>query len=152
MPKTIAERRASHLPALALCCFPLCAAANDRVRSVCDLARDAPVLNGQSVRVLAVYETDLLEFSGLSDANCPGVVMDLDEPRAPLKRHRSIEAFDRAVTGEVTDVRLRRFEIEFTGTFHWDSSSGPRELQNGLEAPRGSIEVRRIWTFARWRT
>jgi hypothetical protein len=139
--------------ALLLLCFPVaCAASNGTAYSICDLARDASLLNNTTVRVKAVFETDLLEMSGLSDARCPGVHMALEDPPASVKKHRSLEAFDKAVYGDVRDLRLRRFEIEFTGTFRWDATPGPREVANGLEKPRGSLKMRRIWTYARWRT
>ena len=104
------------------------------------------------MRVKAIYETDLLEFSSLIDASCPSVVMDIDEPREPAATHRSVKAFDKAVQGDLGDLRLRRFEVEFTGTFRWDVSTGPRSRHNGLETPRGSLELSRVWTFARWPT
>jgi hypothetical protein len=134
-----------HLPAL-------CAASDDKVFSICELAANPMALRDTTVRVKGIFETDESEFSGLHDARCPGVVMGLYFPRAPAKRHRSVNSFDSAVDGDVSDLRLRRFEVEFTGTFHWDLSPGPRELHNGLETPRGSLEMRRVWTFARWRS
>ena len=124
----------------------------DKAISICDLAAAAKDLDGTSVRVKAVFETDQLEFSGLSDSRCPGVHMSLEFAVDSAHRHRSITNFERAVFGDIGDLRLRRLEVEFSGTFHWDAMPGERPQHNGLDEPRGAISMTRVWTYARWRS
>jgi hypothetical protein len=130
-----------------------CTAADHKVYSICDLAANAKSLQNTEVRVKAIYMTDQLEFSGLTDPTCPGLVMDLSFDTASLrKKQRSVKAFDLAIQGDASDLRLRKFEVEFTGTFRWDFDTKARETHNGLETPRGNFDLKRIWTFARWPT
>jgi len=128
------------------------AASDGKVLSICDLARDPVELAGTTVRVKAIYITDRFEFSGLTDDRCPTVMMSLYDSVEPPRKHRSVVAFDRAIAREKTLGKMQRFEVEFSGTFRWDDSPGPRETYSGIEIPRGRLDLRRVWTYARWRS
>jgi hypothetical protein len=137
---------------LALSSPLLSVASEGNVLSICDLTRDPMALNGATVRVKAIYATDRFEFSGLTDDRCPAVVISLYDAVDPPKKHRSVIAFDRAVAEEKMLGKMQLFEIEFSGTFRWDDSPGPRESFSGIKAPRGRIDLRRVWTYSKWRS
>lgn len=144
--------RTALLLLLALSPPPLSVASDGKVLSICDLARDPAGLTGTTVRVKAIYLTDQFEFSSLTDNRCPSVVMSLYDSVEPPKKHRSVIAFDRAIGKEKILGKMQRFEVEFSGTFRWDDTAGPRETHSGLEEPRGRLDLRRVWTYSRWRS
>ena len=141
-----------------LCCISLLAlglwtpsrAEPGKVFSICELAGMAGDTNS-SVRVRSVYLSDLHHGGVLIDKSCPGVVMRLDWP-SEEPRHRSITNFERALYGDVADLSLRQFEIEFVGSVTWDTSPGERRDARGLEKPRGLVRMQRVWTYAKWPT
>lgn len=143
--------------ALVLLLFGLCRqtpTAQPKVYSLCELEEQGARFHGQTIRVKALYESDLLEHSGLFDPSCPGVEMPLYYESGPTA-HRSIRNFQRALDGDLMDLRLRRFELEFQARFEWNSavrSHSRGQVQGVPEPPRGSLQMFRVWTFARWRS
>jgi len=121
------------------------------VFSICELARMAEEAKSTNVRVRSVYLSDLHHGGVLIDKSCQGVVMSLDRP-SDEPRHRSIANFERALSGDISDLSLRQFETEFTGTVTWDTSTGERRDARGLEKPRGLITMQRVWSYAKWPT
>ena len=106
--------------------------------SICELVKHGEEMNGQPVRLSAIYFTDLLETSGIKDLRCPSVVLALfgsdEEPQDP-----SIDKFDKAVAGRLSDLRLRRFSIDVSGTFVWRKD----------KMPHGALIMKKIWAFKR---
>jgi hypothetical protein len=133
-------RRLAAIPLVMLPFSSVVVAKVPEVVSICELAKSPDFFDGKLVRVRAIYVTDLVEHSALIDDQCRGTSFPLYEPENG-SRHRSIGNFDRAVLGDVQDLKLRMFEIEFSARFHRnDASSG------------GRLEMTRVWTYARWPT
>ena len=117
--------------------------------SVCELMRGGAQLDGRTVHVKAVYETDRSHFAALVDGRCRRVHVDLWYPIAQ-PRDRSFEEFASAIEGELTDSRLRRFDVEIVGRFSWDGRPEPMPRSaNGLRESRGRVDAAAIVSFRR---
>lgn len=86
----------------------------DEAVSVCDL-RDRPEFyQGRVVTVSGIYQTDRRHTSFVYSDGCDGLIL------APYFEHdgagsRSSDRFRNAVAGELRDLSLRTFRVEFRG-------------------------------------
>lgn len=106
--------------------------------SICELAKIGHKMNGHRVRMTAIYTTDLLEHSSLNDPRCQDQFLEPYDSREQ-KPDPSVEAFNKAVIGNINDLHLRQFAIDVTGTFVWKPSA---------KSP-GRLYINKIWSFKR---
>lgn len=108
--------------------------------SVCELARAGQRISGRSVRMTAVYVTDLLERSVLKDHRCP---MAHIEPDWSLQKNPihdpSLDEFDKALYARPDEAQPTQFLIDVSGKFVWQSG----------ENPHGSLIFDKVWSFKR---
>lgn len=121
--------------------------AQDAPLTICQLAKSPGDFVDKTVRVTAVFKTDMMHFGSLSDPDCPGVFMKLfltrQEPHDP-----SVDELHNALEGPVPSVDLRVFRLDATGIFKWDFrlEPMPRAL-DGIESPRGEIYVDHVLSY-----
>lgn len=101
--------------------------ADERQTSVCEMARFGAKEHGRLIRFQAEYITDRTHVSGFKDRRCPKEYIDLDVPRAQDKEDPSVRAFHDAVSGDIDDPRLRRFQGDFSGVY----ISNPKDSRHG---------------------
>jgi hypothetical protein len=78
----------------------------------------------------------MLEHSGLKDRRCPAALLAPFESD-DKEQDPSMGKFDKAVTGNVSDLRMREFSIDVSGTFVWRVN----------ELPHGALMMKKIWRF-----
>lgn len=131
------NRRLIALAVLTLSSVSACAEPQETRTSICELVKYGEKMNGQRVRLRAIYLTDLLELSSLNDPHCPkqAVAPDWKSSRDP-----SLDAFDRVLFGRPPDYReMTQFSIDVSGKFVWNA--------NGK--PHGALMFEKIWSFKR---
>lgn len=111
-----------------------------RVTSICELQQHRDKSSGVRVRLTAIYSSDLLERSTLSDDRCPMVIMvPFDAP----KRNQdlsSMRLFNKALEGGgISDRSLRIFEVDISGKYVWRKN----------EQIHGAIYIEKIWSFSK---
>lgn len=95
--------------------------------TVCELAKSAEEMNGHTVRLLAIYITDLRHKTILKDRQCNSVSLVVLDAEEPLDK--SLEEFDEAVWGEIDDLDLRIFHVDASGVFAQSSGDVPMAFQ-----------------------
>ncbi|MBB5877738.1 hypothetical protein [Xanthomonas sp. 3498] len=109
------------------------------ISSICELAQRGKRISGAQVRVRAIFTSDLLERSVITDPKCPSVVVipfDAEESKLDME---SMQRFDAAVAGELSDHTIRVFSVDVSGTYVW----------RGDEQPAGAIYIEKVWCFKR---
>lgn len=109
------------------------------ISSICELTQRGKEASGAQVRVRAIFTSDLLERSVITDPKCPSVVVipfDAEESKLDVE---SIRRFDVAVAGKLSDRAIRVFSVDVSGIYVW----------RGGEKPAGSIYIEKVWCFKR---
>lgn len=107
--------------------------------SICDLAKQRGTANGMHVRVKALFSTDLLERSFITDPQCPEVVVAPFDAAKPELDTKSMKRFDRAVRGRLSDSSARVFSFNISGKYIWRMD----------ETKSGAIYIEKVWSFKR---
>jgi hypothetical protein len=116
-------------PAALLACAAFAMQANCapvRTVTLCDLASLATKMTGQTVRIHGIYITDLKHVTILKDRRCPGVSFTVVDGSS-RDVDPTVEQFDRAVYGELSDLDLRVFEVDLIGIARWDENDSNHE-------------------------
>jgi hypothetical protein len=109
------------------------------VTSICKLSEGGRRLSGAHVRVTAIYSSDLLERSTITDDDCPSVILvPYDAPDAKLDS-ASMRRFNNALQGELSDRSLRKYLVDVSGKYVWREN----------EIPHGAIYIEKVWSFKR---
>jgi hypothetical protein len=104
--------------------------------SICSLVEKGLEMNNHSVRLKAIFFTDSLEYSNLSDTRCPNAVLIPYYTKS--RRHDSgLDAFDSAIDQNGGLPGAVRFSVDVSGTFVWHLE----------ENPHGTIIIEKIWSF-----
>ncbi|MDY4282971.1 hypothetical protein [Xanthomonas sp. LF06-19] len=118
---------------------PLSGHSGDAISSICELTQRGKEAGGAQVRVRAIFTSDLLERSVITDPKCPSVVVipfDAEESKLDVE---SIRRFDAAVAGKLSDHTIRVFSVDVSGTYVW----------RGDEQPAGALYIEKVWYFKR---
>jgi hypothetical protein len=112
---------------------------NETRISICALQQRGKAADGLRVRLKAVFETDALEHSSLSDPKCPGVVMDLPYP-AKRPWHKSVDDFQKRLSSALTDPKLGNYSIDISAEFRRKSVGVSEERRSGV------LVVNHVWS------
>jgi hypothetical protein len=106
--------------------------------SVCRLANASKDMDGYRVRLTAIYVSDLQHTSVLKDRRC--AKRSLAPFAADGSADPSVEEFDSALWGELSDREVRVFVVDVTGVYRWRDG----------DRPHGVLLIERVWSFRRW--
>lgn len=65
--------------------------------------------------------------------------------------HRSIANLDRAIGKSLNEDAVALFDVEVVGKFSWDATGTIAPDAIGSRPSRGTLDVSRVWMFARWK-
>jgi hypothetical protein len=105
--------------------------------SICELSRSGEHLNGRSIRLTAVYVTDLREHSALKDPRCPDQYLEPDWSARGGSQDHSIDEFDRALYSHPESTKLTQFVVDASGVYIWSTGDNAH----------GKLIFARIWSF-----
>lgn len=116
--------------------------------SICEVAADLDKASGQQIRVNVEYRTDLRGLSGMTDKNCPGVVMYLAFPKEG-RDPSVVKLYEEVQAGGIADIRDRRFHLDVTGIFEPADGKAVQSILMPVRY-RGTITVEKVWSFERF--
>lgn len=119
------------------------------VVSVCELVADPTRFVGHEVRVRARYFVNPYHASSLRDDRCRGAGINMTWNASTP--HRSIANLDRAIGKSLNEDAVALFDVEVVGKFSWDATGTIAPDAIGSRPSRGTLDVSRVWMFARWK-
>jgi hypothetical protein len=103
--------------------------------SICEIAQYGHRETGNILRLHAVYVSDLVERTVLTDPQCPSTSVEV-VLSTKSRPHESVEEFERAVRGDVVHDRApREFYIDASVIYRWN------------KAAPSQVELMRVWNF-----
>lgn len=117
--------------------------------SVCDLVADPAKFVGHEVRVRARYFVNPYHASSLRDDRCRGAGINMTWNASTP--HRSIANLDRAIGKALSEDAVVLFDVEVVGKFSWNATGTIQPDAIGSRPSRGTLDVARVLTFARWK-
>jgi hypothetical protein len=84
--------------------------------TLCELVASDSNSDGSRVRISAIFQTDGIESSVLSDPACPGSSMALSSENAPGADEESIDSFDQLISSNpLSGSGYRKVKLDVTG-------------------------------------
>lgn len=106
--------------------------------TVCDLYKNAKAMSGRSVRLVAIYTTDRVENSTLTDSHCSKIWITPYDATTNVDR-RSLRKFDDAVQGNLSDSGLRVLYVDLIGKY----------ILNSKKSQYGEFYIEKVIQFER---
>ena len=119
-------------------------AASAHVYTLCELAANPSKYAGKTVRISAIFMTDMREHSVLMDPSCNSVRINLyNGPKGPYQA--SIDKLDKAEFKAYRELKPVTFKINFSAIFRIKPM--PRELPFS-KRERGRLHLTRVWSYS----
>jgi hypothetical protein len=116
--------------------------------TICALSAQGKKMDGILVRFKATYITDLRHGAFLTDSKCPSVFVE--QGLDPVNVDASVPRFDEVVKGNIFDHKPRKFVVDVSGTFAWNSGGMLHGVPAaGTTIPHGVIAIEKIWSYQR---